>query len=366
MTQQHARYAKLVALTLFLTFDLIVFGAFVRLTDSGLGCPDWPGCYAKFSPLQALDQIRAEEALRPDGAVTHFKAWIEMAHRYIAMILGMLCIAIAVLAYRWRNQFQTSPKLAAFILFWICVQGAFGALTVTLKLMPIIVTLHLLGAMLLLSCLAWLHVGLNIKNTKGSSPPLGTEPSLTSSPAMKDKLHSATLWTQVLLVMTVLQIALGGWVSTNYATLACSEYPLCQGVWIPPMDFAKGFALWRDLGTTATGEWLPFAALTAIHWVHRNTYWLVIAVAVLTLIRLKTLQKNESYFAWLINYRIGIMGVLTAQFLTGITNVVFQWPLIAAVLHNAGAALMVLVLVRLIARLVLSKENSAINKQISP
>ena len=333
-SKSHKTYLRWLAFTLFLTFDLIVFGAYVRLSDSGLGCPDWPGCYSKATPWQVLDQIRAEEALRPDGAVTHFKAWVEMIHRYVATVLGVLCIGLLVFAVRWRESLGIGWKLSAFTLFWICVQGAFGAWTVTLKLMPLVVTAHLLGGLTLLALLAWQHVRL--------SAPL---PITRHTQAQRP-------WVWVLLLGVTLQIALGGWVSTNYAALACNTVPLCQGAWIPSMDFAHGFTLWRDLGETKNGAWLPFPALVAIHWVHRTAAIALVAVAVWVLLKLKRAHELKLY-------RRGIMAVLTLQIITGLGNVVLNYPLLAAVLHTAGAAALVLIVVRLLARLHLASVSSS-------
>jgi cytochrome c oxidase assembly protein subunit 15 len=151
-----ARWRAVTVLTLFLTFDLVLFGAFTRLTDSGLGCPDWPGCYGSSSPVGAREQIRAAETALPGGPVTHGKAWIEMVHRYIAMGVGAI-ITVSMLA-AWTMRFRTwraeaSPGWATATFLWVCAQGAFGALTVTMKLYPAIVTLHLLGGVLGLSLL---------------------------------------------------------------------------------------------------------------------------------------------------------------------------------------------------------------------
>jgi heme a synthase len=340
MNSKQTRYLRWLAFTLFLTFDLIVFGAYVRLSDSGLGCPDWPGCYAKATPWQVLDQIRAEETLRPDGAVTHFKAWIEMIHRYVASALGLLCIGLLVWAIRWRNALPNGDngwKLAAFTLFWVCLQGAFGMWTVTLKLMPIIVTLHLLGGLTLLALLAWQHVRLST-----------AAPIAVPIVAPSAKAHIATPqqrgWVWLLLAVVVVQISLGGWVSTNYAALACDTFPLCQGRLVPAMDFEHGFTLWRDLGATQTGAWLPFDALVAIHWVHRSSAAVVLAVAVWVLLKLKQADALKLE-------RRAIMALLTLQIATGLGNVLLNYPLLAAVLHTAGAAALVLVLVRLLAKM---------------
>ena len=151
-----ARYRRIVFLTWFITLDLIIFGVFVRLSDSGLGCPDWPGCYGKVTPIGAMPEIKAAVEVLPDGPVTIPKAWIEMIHRYVGALLGLLILSIGVMAWRWRNILGRAPTLAWVTFIAVCIQGAFGAWTVTLKLMPIIVTIHLLGGMTLLALMTWL------------------------------------------------------------------------------------------------------------------------------------------------------------------------------------------------------------------
>jgi heme a synthase len=335
MTSPQKTYLRWLTLTLFLTFDLIVFGAYVRLSDSGLGCPDWPGCYAQATPWQAHASISLAETLQPDGPVTHFKAWVEMIHRYIAMTLGVLCVGLCASSIVWKKHLSIDWKLPAFTVFWVCLQGAFGQWTVTLKLMPIIVTGHLIGGLVLLSLLAWQHVRLNMRLTLQT----------TSSPSSALPYQSWSNWVRLLLFVLTVQIILGGWVSTHYAALACPTIPLCQGVWIPDMDFAHGFTLWRDLHNTGTRSTeLPFQALVAIHWLHRSSAMMVLLVAVLVLLKLKQARSFK-------DYRRGIMGVLTLQIFTGISTVVFNYPLLAAVLHTAGAASLLLITVRLLASL---------------
>ena len=318
------KYRKLVWVTLFLTFDLIMFGAFTRLTDSGLGCPDWPGCYGQADPVRAHADISAAEAAMPTGPVTVTKAWIEMIHRYLAMAIGVLIIALLVSAWRkwWksgRRETRFSPGFVTMLLAFVCLQGAFGAWTVTMKLQPIIVTTHLLLGMGLLGLLAWLGA------RQTDHAPVAQAAATLRLPAI------------LALVLLTVQIALGGWVSSNYAALACSDFPLCQGMLLPPMDFTHGFALWRDLGMTAGGEYLPFPALTAIHWVHRMFAFVVIAlVAWLAFKTLKTdgLQKTARWLAIMIAF----------QFTTGVLTVFLDFPLALAVIHNGGAALLVLLL----------------------
>jgi cytochrome c oxidase assembly protein subunit 15 len=321
------KYRKLVWVTLFLTFDLIMFGAFTRLTDSGLGCPDWPGCFGHANPLQAHAHISAAEAAQPTGPVTVMKAWIEMIHRYFAMGVGVLTIAIMVIAWRlWiksaRKDLRYSPRFPIVLFLFVCVQGAFGAWTVTLKLQPVIVTIHLLLGLVLLALLAWMGA------RQSEHAPVGPAASALRVPAV------------VAMALLVIQIALGGWVSTNYAALACQDFPLCQGQVLPQMDFANGFSLWRDLGMTADGEYLPFPALTAIHWTHRSFALVVVAFLgwlSYKALKIEGLQKTGK---WLL-IATGL------QLFTGLSTIYLKWPLALAVLHNGGAALLVLLLVML-------------------
>jgi heme a synthase len=320
------RLRALTALTLFLTFDLIVFGAFTRLTDSGLGCPDWPGCYSSASPLGARDHIDAAEAAMPTGPVTHGKAWIEMTHRYLASGVGLLILVMAVLSWRLRrhaSEAAPSPWLPTLTLVWVCVQGAFGALTVTMKLFPAIVTLHLLLGIGLLMLLAWQHEAY--------------EPRPVQAPPM---LRRAVL---AVLVLAIVQVALGGWVSTNYAVLACDEFPTCHGgQWWPQLDFAQGFQLWRELGQRAGGGFLSFEALAAIHMAHRIGAGVVFA-AILALAWVLRAQA-PSWSRWL-------LAAAGWQLASGLSNVVLDWPIVAALAHTAGAAVLLALLTTLLARL---------------
>ena len=328
MSSDPNKFRKLVWLTAFLTFDLIVFGAFTRLTDSGLGCPDWPGCYGMANPFLAHEQITSAEALLPSGPVTVAKAWIEMIHRYLAMGVGYLCMALMATAWlQWRRakRAEYRPGLPTCLFVAVCVQGAFGAWTVTLKLQPVIVTTHLLLGMGLLALLCWL--GARQDSVTLQRPPVA------AAPALRLLARASAL---VLLV----QIALGGWVSTNYATLACTGFPLCNGELMPALDVEHGFTLWRELGKTAAGHYLPFSALTAIHWVHRSFAYVVLAVLGLTAWRawaVPVLRKQAR--------RIAL--VLALQACTGIATVYFDFPLAIAVLHNAGAALLVVLVTML-------------------
>lgn len=327
-SSQQKRQA-LLWVTLFLTFDLVMFGAFTRLTDSGLGCPDWPGCYGAVSPVGAHAEIREAQIQMPTGPVTFTKAWIEMIHRYLAMMVGGLILVSAALAWwaRARGQASTPVVLPSVTLLWVCVQGAFGALTVTMKLFPLIVTLHLMGGLVLLGLLTW-----QVQRQR-----------------VIDQGHGAASvsprhWWLVCggLMLLVVQVALGGWVSTNYAVLACNTFPQCQGVWWPEMDFARGFGLWRPLGHDVQGEVLSFQALTAIHYTHRLLAYGVFVYGGVLAWQLRHVPAwQQALKAW--------VALLVLQLLTGLSNVVLDWPLLSAVMHTGGAAALCSVMVWMLA-----------------
>ena len=318
---------KLTVLTLVLTFDLVVFGAFTRLSDSGLGCPDWPGCYGHASPVGAKAHIQAAEAAMPTGPVTHSKAWIEMLHRYLATGVGALILILA--AASWRDRAAGGPVRPALerwwptlTLVWVCVQGAFGFLTVTMKLKPVIVTLHLLGGLFLLSmlCVQAAHQARRL----GQAIPVRLD-------------RSTTVLLRAVGGLLLVQLALGGWVSTNYAVLACSDFPMCQGSWWPDMRFDQGFEIWRALGMTSEGEPISFAALTAIHYTHRLMAVVVLLAMAWLAWRLQAVPALARQGRWL-------GGLALLQLGSGLGNVILGWPLLAALLHTAGAAGMVMVL----------------------
>lgn len=325
------RFKALTLFTLFLTFDLVMFGAFTRLTDSGLGCPDWPGCYGYTSPLGAKSHIDAAQSAMPSGPVTVGKAWIEMIHRYLATGVGVLILVLAVTSWlgktREGSSRMISPWWPTLTLFWVCMQGAFGALTVTMKLFPAIVTLHLLGGLSLLALLT--------AQVVRSAQAQGNAVSTLVTPGVR-RLMWATL------ALLLLQVILGGWVSTNYAVLACSDFPKCQNSWWPVMNFSQGFEFWRELGMTADGEAISFAALTAIHYVHRSMALVVLVVFGLLAWQLNRLPTLRAHSRWL-------AGLISLQLITGLSNVVLDWPLVAAVLHTGGAGALVIVMTWLLA-----------------
>jgi cytochrome c oxidase assembly protein subunit 15 len=282
-----------------LAFIVVVAGAYVRLSDAGLGCPDWPLCYGQPVPAEIADH----DALA--------KAWKEMGHRYLAGTLVLLVLALAWLSWRERRSRGASLGVLALILF----QATLGAWTVTMLLRPAIVTAHLLGGMAILALLTWLALQESRWRTNHAGLRL---PALAALAAL------------------AAQIALGGWVSSNYAALACPDLPLCHGELVPAMDFRNAFHVVRELGQTAEGALLTNEALTAIHWTHR-----LFAVAVLAVV------GWAAYRALAVSRTLGaaLAVMVILQFSLGVLNVAVSRPLPLAAAHNAGAAALLVLLV---------------------
>jgi heme a synthase len=287
--------------TLALAFVVVVVGAYVRLSDAGLGCPDWPLCYGQPLPRDIADA----DALA--------KAWKEMGHRYLAGLLGLSILVLTVWGWRARHARGLATALLALLVF----QATLGAWTVTMLLKPAIVTAHLLGGMAILGLLAWLAL------------------SFLYRPAAPEA-RSLAIPAAVALALVAVQVLLGGWVSANYAALACPDVPLCLGELVPPMDFGNAFHVLRELGQTPEGELLSRQALTAIHWLHRM--FALVVVAVLAWVAYRTWPVSRTLSAL-------IAALVVLQFSLGVANVVVSRPLALAAAHNAGAALLVIALV---------------------
>jgi cytochrome c oxidase assembly protein subunit 15 len=312
-------YRILATVCVLLTLVVVVAGAYVRLSDAGLGCPDWPGCYGKLTPAQAAPAIARTVAAQggEHGPVSLAKAWKEMGHRYLAGALGL---AIAVLAaYAWAS--GRAPIVATLALGVVVFQATLGMWTVTLLLRPAIVTAHLLGGMLTLALLAL--IALDAWR-------------LTAAPQARALRAAAALG----LAALAMQIALGGWVSANYAALACPDFPLCLGEALPPMDFGNAFHVQRELGMTRDGALLSREALTAIHWTHRA--FAFVAAAAIGWAAWRACRTPD--FAGL---GALIAALLVLQIALGVGNVLASLPLWLAAAHNAGAALLLLALVTL-------------------
>ncbi len=313
-------FKKLILSASILTLCVVVFGAFVRLSDAGLGCPDWPGCFGTLTVPESEIAILNAQKSYPGSIVEVDKAWIEMIHRYLAGILGLMVLLISIFSYKIRSELKVNLVLPFSILSLILFQSALGMWTVTELLKPVIVTANLMGGMTTLALLTYLthrHIGA-VSNT------------IIIQPGVRSFMRFG-------FVLLFIQIALGGWTSTNYAALACTDFPTCHGSFMPEMDFKNGFSIFRELGMTQSGEGLSIKALQAIQWVHR------VGALVLTIYFI--------YMAYLLNsypptrfYKNLLLLVLFFQILIGIANLVLYLPLFLATLHNLGAALLVIIL----------------------
>lgn len=323
------RYRRLIAVTTVVTFFLIILGAFVRLSDAGLGCPDWPGCYGNLTPHHSADEIRNAESVQPGGSVTMAKAWKEMGHRYLAMVVGAMIAAIFFAAWRNRRRFEQNPLLPTVIAGAVIFQAALGAWTVTMLLKPAIVTAHLLGGVIILALLAWL-----LARQPGSGK-LGER--IIASCGLR-------IFAIVAALTLFAQIVLGGWVSTNYAALACADLPKCAGQWVPAMDFGNAFHVVRPLGVGPDGELLTIDALRSIHWIHRLGAMIVLCVVGLFAWKVTTIPSGVK-----VGRMLAIFLVL--QIFLGLSNVWFSLPILIAVAHNGVAALMFALMTVVIFRL---------------
>lgn len=308
---------------LLLTFIVVVLGAYVRLSDAGLGCPDWPGCYGK---MIVPYEVTHTQELYPDRPLEHGKAWKEMVHRYAAGILGILIFMLAIVSWQNRKRPEQPVFVPSLLVVLLLFQALLGMWTVTLLLKPVIVMGHLLGGMTILSLLLWLTLE------------LGKDP-------RKVDLNSRRIspWALAGLIMAVIQISLGGWTSANYAALVCPDFPKCQGLWWPDMDFQEGFVFWRELGVDYEGGILHGDARTAIHMAHR--IGAVLTALIVGAVAIRAITDRNRRVAVL---GIVVMLILLSQIGLGIANVLMRLPLPLAVAHNGVAALLLLSLVALL------------------
>ena len=301
---------RLAAAALALAAVVVVLGAYTRLADAGLGCPDWPGCYGGLGAPSTETALKRAQAAYPNAPVDAEKAWTEMVHRYAAGALGVLVLALLALTLRNRAPWRLPLGLAALVI----AQGAFGALTVTLKLWPQVVTAHLLGGFATLALL-WLLA-------------------LRLRPA-EVRAHRHRVLAAAALAVLVAQVALGGWLTSNYAALACADsFPTCHGEWWPKMSFASGFNIAQDVGPNYLGGLMSSDARVAIHVAHRLG-----AAAVALVTGMLAVRLGRRPLAW------WLAGALVLQLTLGVANVIFALPLALAVLHNACAAALLLVVV---------------------
>ncbi len=325
-------YAVAVAATL-LAFVVIGLGAFTRLVDAGLGCPDWPGCYGHALWPQTDSEVIAAEQLYPDAPVEHDKTWPEMVHRYAAASLGLFAIALLFICA--RNRSKTQPfKHAIFLLALVIVQGLFGMWTVTLKLWPQVVTAHLLGGFLTAATLWLLSLRLSGKIWRAAGP---------GKRKLRKLYPFAVLTTFVLL----LQIGLGGWTTSNYAAVACPDFPTCQQQWLPEMNFSEGFNVLQGIGPNYLGGTLDNNARVAIHFAHRIGAIIASLFVLLVVFRLHAASSVTAAK----RLAIVLLAVLLTQIGLGISNVVLHFPVSVAVAHNICGALLLLCMVTVLQRL---------------
>ena len=316
-----SKFYRILSLALpVLAFIVITVGAYVRLTDAGLGCPDWPGCYGLLVVPENAQQM-SDAAASFERPVEVGKAWREMFHRYIAAGLGLGIVGLFLASLSNRIQPRQTKLLGALVLL-VIFQGALGMWTVTLLLKPLVVTAHLFGGLATLSLLYWHALALYFPKTTTASKQIPL--------------------VSVGLCVLLGQIFLGGWTSTNYAALACTDFPTCHGRFWPQMDFLEGFTLWRGLGVDYEFGVLETPARTAIHFSHR--LWALITALVLLALALNAIFRGNSAVGvcgWCIITLLGI------QLGLGVSNVVFGLPVAVAVAHNGGAAVLLLAVISL-------------------
>jgi cytochrome c oxidase assembly protein subunit 15 len=317
-------FRRLAWLGTVLAFCVIVLGAFVRLNNAGLGCPDWPTCYGQVTPPDEAQEIAEARRAFPGAVIQHQKAWYEMIHRYLAGSLGLLILVLAALAWRHRAEPGQPVALPLLLVLLVCLQGALGMWTVTLLLRPVIVTLHLLMGMSTLALLAWIALS------------TGRDTAMPRLPGSR----GLRAWALGGLLVLFCQIMLGGWTSTNYAGYQCTDFPTCQGQWWPPTDFGSAFTLTAEPGVNYEGGRLDNTARVTIHLVHR--IGAAVTFVYLLALALAALRAGDERVRRLGGF---VLFALLIQIGLGIGNVLLGLPLPLAVAHNGGAALLLLSLV---------------------
>jgi len=320
-----ATFRKLCLFGALLALCVIVLGAYVRLNHAGLGCPDWPGCYGHLTAGQAAENQHIANAAYPDRPVEYRKALLEMLHRYLATILGIVILVIAALAWRNRLDAQQPVRLPLATVALVIFQGMLGMWTVTLLLKPAIVSAHLAGGLTTMALLWWMSL----------------ETTRRSRPQAESRLRT---WAVIGMVVLGAQILLGGWVSTNYSAVACPDFPTCQRSFWPEMDFKDAFVLWRGLGIDYEHGVLDHPARVAIHFTHR--IGAIVAALVLGFVAWTAIRTGQS--RGVRTAGIALAAALVTQLLVGPIMVLKTFPLSLATAHNAVAALLVLAMVALL------------------
>ena len=341
-----ARWIRRLALAgVLLCFVVVVLGAYVRLNAAGLGCPDWPGCYGHVTPIGAEQNV-ASQAAYPNRPLDAGKAWKEMIHRYAAGTLVLIIVAIAALAIVYRRRKLLSMPYALALLATVVVQAVLGMLTVTWQLKPLIVTLHLVFGMTTLGLLWWLWLSLPGRSWGGMAMSVPGRRSGGGGGASAGTLQVAHQLALVGLAALAVQIVLGGWTSSNYAAVACPDFPTCQNSWWPHTDYRNAFVLWRGLGINYEGGVLDNPARVAIHLTHR--LGAVVATLALGLASLFIVFQRTLSSALPASY--AVLAALALQLTIGISMVLKTFPLRLTTAHTAGAALLLLAALTLVRR----------------
>jgi cytochrome c oxidase assembly protein subunit 15 len=320
---------------------VLLLGVYTRLNDAGLGCPDWPGCYGYMLWPSDAGEIAQAEKMYPQSAVEAGKAWLEMLHRYLAAALGALVIALAIISWRRREVEDYPFRLPTLILFLVVWQSFFGMWSVTLKLLPQVVTFHLLAGMITFALLWVLALR------------LGSRPWQIDMDAQR-QLQGLRPWLVVLVIGLLLQIALGGWTSSNYAAFACSDFPTCQNEWWPEMDFKNGFDLMQAVGPNYLGGRLETEARVAIHVTHRLGG---LVFAVLTFIIGGALMRVKNNQVRLLTTTL--LMLVGGEILLGVANNLLMAPMLTALLHHLFSALILLVLATLVTGIWMARPDYA-------
>lgn len=313
-------FVNITRTSIILAFVVVVLGAYTRLSDAGLGCPDWPGCYGSIVVPENEGEIDQSNDIYSSRPLEQGKAWKEMVHRYAAGTLGLLVLAMAVMAWKNRSEAGQQVVIPVLLVGLIVFQALLGMWTVTLLLKPVVVMGHLLGGLTILLLLVWIL----LKQVNGATVTARTSTMLFPMVALG-------------LFVVYLQISLGGWTSANYAALVCPDLPVCQGEWVPPMDFKEGFILWRGLGVNYEYGVLDSEARTAIHFSHR-------VGAIITLLFVGYIAVRSLYNMNIRVKRAGgiVLTALLVQFCLGLANIYFLLPIAVAVAHNGFAALLLI------------------------
>ena len=301
-----------------LGFVVVALGAWTRLADAGLGCPDWPGCYGFVTIPVSPEEIDIANSKFPDTPYEVAKAIPEVVHRYFAAALGFFIVCIAYLAVRSKDAPTNIRNLSIFLLAWVIMQGTFGYWTVSLKLWPQVVTTHLMSGFLT-TALLWL---LYFK----------TKDLLESRARWNFEISTKRLF-NISIALVAVQIFLGAWTSTNYASYSCTDFPLCQGQILPEANFKEGFNFFQSIGPNYLGGQLDHESRVAIHLTHR--FGAIVVTLFLLFTSFHLYKRNFQTLAY------GLIAFLTLQVLLGISNVIFALPLLIAVGHNLGGLLLI-------------------------